>query len=143
MRIRLLGLTAALAAITLTAGCGLTGSEPNEPSQRSGRITVGDKSRQTQSIKCTQTEWQLTIDAKADPAHAHALLQLGGQQPIVQTVDITNIDGLNGVSGGDVGKTEATVKGNSIYTITGTAIVTDTAHPAQTQNLPFTIEAPC
>ena len=49
------------------------------------------------------------------------MLKLGGEKPIVKTVSIENIDGLNGVSGGDVGKAEATINGSSIYTITGTA----------------------
>ena len=143
MRTRWMGLTTALAAVAVTAGCGLTGSTPNEPSQRSGRVTVGDKSRQTQSIKCTQVEWALTIVAKADPGRARVALKLGGAKPVVQTVAIENIDGLNGVSGGDVGKAEAAISGSSIYTITGTATVTDSAHPVQTQDLPFKIEAPC
>lgn len=143
MRSRLVRFTAALAGVAVTAGCGLTGSEPNEPSVQSGKIAVGDKSQRTQSVKCQQTEWQLAIDAKADPGRAHALLQLGGNKPTVQTVNIQNIDGLNGISGGTVAEASASVKGNSVYTITGTAIVTDPAHPAQTVDMPFTIEAPC
>jgi ipoprotein LpqH len=142
VRTRLIGLTAALAAVAVTAGCGLTGTEPSEPSKKSGSITVGDKSRQTQSVKCTQTEWALTIWSNANPGRAQVSLKLGGEKPIVETVAIENIDGLYGVSGGDVGKAEATISG-SIYTITGTATVTDSAHPVQTQDLPFKIEAPC
>lgn len=141
--VRFMSSTAALATVLVTAGCGLTGTEPSEPSQQSGRITIGDRSRQTQSVKCTQNEWQLTIDASADPGRVHAFLLLGGEKPIVRTVNIENIDGLNGVSGGDVGKAEASVKGSSVYAITGTAVVTDSAHPAQTKDMPFTIDAPC
>ena len=81
---RSIGLTAALAAVAVTAGCGLTGTQPSEPSQRSGKITVGDKTQDTQSIKCTQNEWGLTIDAKAAPGRAQAFLQLGGEKPVVQ-----------------------------------------------------------
>ncbi len=143
MQTRFRGLTAALAATAVTAGCGLTGSEPSEPSQKSGQVTVGDKTRQTQSIKCTQVERLLTIAAKADPGGARVLLQLGGEKPLVQTVSIENIDGLNGVSGGDVGKAEASINGSSIYTITGTAVVSGPASPGQTTDMPFTIEAPC
>ena len=82
MRTRLIGVTTALAAMAVTAGCGLTGSEPSEPSQKSGQVTVGDKTRQTQSIKCTQVERLLTIAAKADPGGARVLLQLGGERPL-------------------------------------------------------------
>ena len=125
MRTRLLVLTTGLAATAVTAGCGLTGSEPSEPSQRSGHITIGDKTQNTQSVTCTQNEWSLSIKANADPGGARALLQIGGEKPIVKTVSIENIDGLNGVSGGDVGKAEASIKGGSVYTITGTAVVSD------------------
>jgi hypothetical protein len=142
VRTRLLGLTAALTAVAITAGCGLTGTEPNEPSQRSGEITVGDKSRHTQTVSCAQNEWLLTIKAISDPGSAGASLRLGGEKPIVQTINIQNLDGLNAVSGGDLGKADVSVKG-SIYTITGTAVVSDVAKPGQTQNLPFKIEAPC
>jgi len=140
---RLIGWTVTLACVAVTAGCGMIGTEPNEPSQKSGRIAVGDKSSSTQSVKCTQSDWLLTINAKTDSGRARALLQLGGQTPIVNSVNIENLDGLNGVSGGDVGKAEATLDGSSVYRITGTAVVTDRAHPAQSADMPFTIEAPC
>ena len=64
MQTRLLGLTAALTAVAATAGCGMTGTEPTEPSQRSGRVTVGDRTQDTQSVKCTQDQWALSIEAK-------------------------------------------------------------------------------
>ncbi len=143
MQTRFWGLTAALAAAVVTAGCGLTGTEPTEPSQKSGQVTVGDKTQQTQSVKCTQVERTLQIAAKADPGGARVLLQLGGERPIVKTVSIENIDGLNGVSGGDVGKAEASVTRSSVYTITGTALVSGPASPGQTKDVPFKIEAPC
>jgi ipoprotein LpqH len=143
VRSRLIGSTAGLAAVAVTVGCGMTGTEPSEPSQKSGRILIGDKSHNTTLVRCTQNEWTLTIDAKTDSGRAHALLQLGGQKPVVNAVTIENLDGLNGVSGGDVGKAEAALEGSNIYTITGTAVVTDRARPAQTTDMPFTIEAPC
>lgn len=143
MQNRSIGPIAALTAVAVTAGCGLTGSPANEPSQRSGKITVGDNTQHTQSVKCTQIKWGLTIDANAEPGRAHVFLQLGGEKPVVQTVNIENIDGVSGVAGGDVGKAEASANSSSIYTITGTAVASDAAHPGQTKNLPFKIEAPC
>lgn len=143
MRNQLVGLTTALIAVAVTAGCGMTGTPPNTPPQQAGQITVGDKSQHTQSVKCSQVQGSLTIEATADPGRAHAFLQLGGEKPIVKTVDIQNIDGLNGIVGGDSGKAEASANGSSIYTITGTAVVSDAAHPGQTNELPFKIEAPC
>jgi hypothetical protein len=139
----LIDLTAALVAVAVTAGCGLTGTEPSEPSQKSGQVTVGDKTLQTQSIKCTQVEWTLQIAAKADAGGARVLLQLGGAKPIVETVSIENIDGINGVSGGDVGKADASLTGSSVYMITGTAVVSGPTTPGHTKDVPFTIEAPC
>jgi ipoprotein LpqH len=132
-----------LAAVAATAGCGLTGEEPNERPQRSGRVVVGDKSRPTQSVKCTQTDWALNIYANTNPGSAQVALTIGGEKPTVNTVTIKNIDGLNGVSGGVVGKADARLDNNSSYTITGTARITDSAHPSQTTDMPFTIEAPC
>ncbi len=141
MRMGSVGWIAALVAVT--AGCGLTGSVPSEPAKQSGSITVGDNSRQTTSVTCSQTEWTLSITANAEPGSARAMLQLGGERPDVRSVSFENIDGLSGVSGGTVGKAEAGLKGNSIYTVSGTAHVTDPAHPAQTTDMPFSIEAPC
>lgn len=143
MQNRLIGWTATLAAVAATAGCGLTGEEPAEPSQRSGSITVGDKTRPTQTVSCTQTDWALSLYANADPGRARVALTLGGEKPVVNAVTIENIDGLTGVSGGVVGKAEATLENNSVYTISGTARVTDKAHSAQTSEMPFRIEAPC
>lgn len=119
------------------------GTESSEPSQKSGQVTVGDRSQDTQSVDCTQVQWDMTIEASADPGRARALLQLGGEKPIVRSVNIENIDGLSGVAGGDLGNAQASVNGSSTYTITGTAVVSDTANPGQTKTLPFEIEAPC
>jgi lipoprotein LpqH len=143
MQNRLFGVAAVLAAGVMTSGCGLTGTPASEPSMKSGRITVGDRTQDTQSVACTQNQWDLTIDASADPGRAQVFLQLGGQTPDVRTVNIENIDGLSGVSGGDVGQAEASTKGSSNYVITGTAVVSDVASPGQTKTMPFKIEAPC
>lgn len=140
MRIRLRTLVTTLAAVALTAGCGLTGSEPTERPEQSGRITLADKTRNTQVVSCTQVDWLLSIEANTAPGRASAALQLGGDRPIVQTVAIENIDGLNGIAEAD--KAEASVV-DGTYTITGTAVVSVTADPGQTTTAPFRIEAPC
>ena len=142
MQIRI-GVAAALLAVAGTAGCGLTGTEPSELSQQSGRITIGDKTQQTKTVKCTQVDWSMTINASAETGSARALLQLGGAQAVVKSVSFENIDGLSGLAGGDLGKAEASVTGSSVYTVSGTAVVSESAHPGQTKDLPFTIEAPC
>jgi predicted small lipoprotein YifL len=133
---------AVLAAVAATAGCGLTGPEPSTPPEQSGRISIGDSTQKTQSVSCTQTQWDLTIDAKAETGRARAFLQLGGDRPVVRTVAIENINGLNGAVGTG-GKAEASVTKHGGYTITGTAVVTDAANPAQTKDLPFKIDVTC
>ena len=140
MQSRLFGLTAALTAV-VTAGCGLMGTEPGEPSKQSGQITVGDHTRQTRTVSCNQVEWVMTIEASADRGRADAYLQLGGERPIVKTVGV-EVDDVHAAVGGDVGKAEASTDGN-IYTITGTAVGSDRADPGQTKDMPFKIEAPC
>jgi ipoprotein LpqH len=143
MQTRLFGLTAAVAAAAFTSGCGLIGTEPTEPAQRSGEVTIGDKSRHTRSVECTQDQWALSIEAITDGGRARSYLQLGGEVPVVRTVSIENIDGLYGIAGGDVGTAEASIDGSSVYKITGTAVVSDPANPGQTTDMPFSIEAPC
>lgn len=143
MQTRLFALTAAVAAAAITSGCGVMGTDSTEPSERSGEITVGDKSVHTQSVECNQVQWALSIEATADPGRARAYLQLGGEVPVVRTVSIENIDGLYGIAGSDVGSAEASTNGSSIYKITGTAVVSDPAKPGQTTDMPFSIEAPC
>jgi ipoprotein LpqH len=132
----------AMAAAAVASGCGLIGSTPNEPPLRAGRITIGGNTRNTQSVKCTQVHWSLTIDASTDPGRAQAFLELGGPKLLVRTVNIENIDDVHGVAGGDIGDAEASTDGN-IYTITGTVVGADRAHPGQTRTMPFEIKAPC
>ena len=142
MGTRMFGLATALTAVALTAGCGLTGSEPSERPEKSGRITLADKSRPTTVVSCTQVDWLLSIEADAAPGRARASLKLGGDRPIVQTVSIENIDGMGGIAGGDVGKAEAAIV-DGTYTITGTAVVSNATDPGGTTTAPFRIEAPC
>jgi ipoprotein LpqH len=142
VQFRLVGLAGALVAAASASGCGLVAPPPSQPSEQSGRITIDGHARQTQSVSCSQVQWFLTIDASAEPGHAQAFLQLGGDRPIVQTINIVNIDDINGNIGGDVGNAEASLDG-STYTISGTAVGSDSANPGQTRELPFEIKAPC
>lgn len=142
MKTRTVGLAVALAAASVTSGCGLTGTPPNELPAQSGRVTIGGIARNTQSVECTQVDWGLAIEASTDPGRAYAFLELGGAMPLVRTVSIENIDGVHGVAGGDVGKAAASIDGN-MYTITGTAVGASQADRGQTQTMPFEIKAPC
>jgi hypothetical protein len=143
MQTQRLGLMAAVAVAAITSGCGLTGPEPSEASEQSGKVTVGDKSQSTKSVKCTQNQFALSIDATTEHGRARAYLEIGGVEPKVRTVSIENIDGLNGISGGTVGEATASVAGGNTYKITGTAVVSDPAKPGTTTEMPFSIETPC
>lgn len=134
------GMVVALAAATLLSGCG--GSEPGAAPVSTGQITIGDKTQQTRSVACSQNAWDLSINATSEPGNARVFLQLGGEQPIVRSVEIQNIGGLSGVAGMDVGRAEATVR-NGTYKIIGTAVASDRAVPGQTKEMPFEIETPC
>ncbi|OBK79255.1 lipoprotein LpqH [Mycobacterium sp. 1164985.4] len=134
--------SALVAAAAVLSGCGLTGPTPSEEPAQSGRITIDGTTLNTQSVDCTQQEWSMMIDAKAKPGRAQIFLELGGAKPIVRTVNIENINEIDGAAGGEAGKADATTQGN-VYTISGTVVGTDRAHPGQTRTMPFQIEAPC
>jgi ipoprotein LpqH len=142
VQIRLVALAVPLTAAAVTSGCGLTGTPPAEPPAQSGHVTIGGNTRDTQSVLCTRNDWTLTIKADAAPGRARAFMELGGERPIVRTVNIENINGASGVAGSGVGNAEATTDGN-IYTLTGTAVGSDRANPGQSRTLPFEIKAPC
>lgn len=134
--------SALVAAAAVLSGCGLTGPTPSEEPAQSGRITIDGTTLNTQSVDCTQQEWSMMIDAKAKPGRAQIFLELGGAKPIVRTVNIENINEIDGAAGGEAGKADATTQGN-VYTISGTVVGTDRAHPGQPRTMPFQIEAPC
>jgi len=138
-----IGIIAVLAAAAITSGCGLTGETPAERPAASGKVTVGDRSQQTQSVKCTQDQLQLSVNVSTGTGRARAYLHLGGAQPIVRTVNLENIDGLNGIAGSGIGNAEASVDGGGTYKITGTAVVSDPNNPGATEEMPFSIEVPC
>ena len=92
--------SAAVAAVGLIA-CGCTGSAEPSPirAQDASRITVGDQTLTVQSLTCSQVQWLLTIKAAAGPGRVTAMVQLDGEKPTVETVNIENFDGFSGISG--------------------------------------------
>ena len=139
MRFRFSGLTALVAVVS---GCGLTGPTPSEEPPQSGHITIDGTTLNTRSVECTQHEWSMMIDAKAEPGSAQVFLELGGTEPIVRTVTIENVNDINGAFGGDASKADATARG-SVYTISGTVVGSDRRHPGKSRTMPFEIKAPC
>lgn len=141
MRFRSSGIPV-MAATAVLAGCGLTGPTPSEEPAQSGRIVIDGTGVDTQSVECTQQEWSMQIDAKARTGGAQVFLELGGVKPVVRTVNIENVNEINGTAGGEAGKAEAVTKGN-VYTISGTVVGADGRNPGQTRTMPFEIKAPC
>jgi lipoprotein LpqH len=129
-------LAAALIVVAAASGCA---EDATAERAETGRITVDGTTHTTQTITCEQYDWLMIVDMTAEPAHARTLLQLGGEQPSVKTVNIVNFDGFYGVAG--EGAEASAAEGT--YTITGTAEGSSPDTPGQTRTVPFRIEAPC
>jgi ipoprotein LpqH len=142
VQIRLVGLAGALVATALASGCNLAGPSPSQPSEKSGQVSIDGHTRNSETVACSQVEWFQTIELNVPPGRAEASLELSGAEPVVRTVNITNIDDITGSVGGDVGTAKAVID-RGTYTITGTAIGTDRANPGQSRELPFEIKVPC
>jgi ipoprotein LpqH len=129
-------------ALVFVAGISGCSQQPTAKEQVPGRITVEGNARTTESLECDQHEWLLMIEATAGPAHAQALLQLGGEKPAVRTVNISNFNGFNGVAGEGLGNVDASFA-DGVYTVTGTAEGSNPDDPGKTRTARFRIEAPC
>jgi lipoprotein LpqH len=129
---------AATALILVGAGC----SEQQGLKERTGRITVDGNTASTQAVSCTQIELVMVIETTAGPGHVRSFLQLGGQSPIAETVNIDDFQGFSGVAGEGVGRVQVS-SADSTYTITGTAEGSDPVNPGKMRTAAFTIEAPC
>jgi ipoprotein LpqH len=129
-------LAAALVVVAATSACA---EDATAERADTGRITVDGTTHTAQTITCEQYDWLMIVDMTAEPAHARTLLQLGGEQPSVKTVNIANFDGFYGVAGEGA---EASAAAGT-YTITGTAEGSTPDSPGKTRTVPFRIEGPC
>ena len=129
----------ALILVACASGCA---NPPTGERQQPGRITIDGNTHEMQSVSCTQVDWFLTIEATAGPTHAQVSLQLGDQEPTVETVSIGNANGFSGVAGKGLGNVEASAS-ESTWTITGTAEASVPDDPGTPRPAPFRIEAPC
>lgn len=132
-----------IAAATLTAGCGLTGTASTEPPAQSGYLSIDGRQEATRAVQCTQTEWLMTIDATGKEGQARAFVELGGLQPRVTSVSMQGIEGHHGVADRDTGDIEVAVNDANVYTITGTVVGSDGTTPGGSRPMPFEIKAPC
>ena len=106
-------------------------------------MTVAGHTQMTRTVKCTQSEWLLQIDATGNQgARARALVELGGPKPLVTSVNIEGVDDHHGVAGADLGEAKASVVDGDVYTISGTLVGSD-GTPGQSRDLPFEFKAPC
>jgi lipoprotein LpqH len=129
-------LAAALVVVAATSACA---EDATAERADTGRITVDGTTHTAQTITCEQYDWLMIVDMTAEPAHARTLLQLGGEQPSVKTVNIANFDGFYGVAGEGA---EASAAAGT-YTITGTAEGSTPDSPGNPRTVPFRIEGPC
>jgi lipoprotein LpqH len=137
--------SAAVAAVGLIA-CGCTGSAEPSPirGQDASRITVGDQTLTVQSLTCSQVQWLLTIKAAAGPGRVTAMVQLDGEKPTVETVNIENFDGFSGISGEYVDGVHADVSfADGAYTITGSAQRSSSDNANLPKTAQFRIEGRC
>ncbi|MGE2832711.1 lipoprotein LpqH [Mycobacterium sp. SMC-4] len=132
-----------LAAAALTAGCGLTGTPPTEQPAESGRMTIDGHTAMTRTVECTQNQWLLQIDTAGDQGNARVLVELGGERPVVTSVNVEGIDDHYGVADSEVGEAKAAVTDGDVYTISGTLVGSDVTTPGETRDMSFEIKAPC
>lgn len=135
---------AVAAVVVVAAGCAGQTEPAHTKTQDTNRITVDGKTHTAQSVKCTQVQWLLTIEAAAEPTLVRAMLQLDGETPTVRTVNIENFGGFYGVAGESVADTDAEVTvADGTYTITGTAQGSNSGDSSTPRTAPFRIEARC
>jgi lipoprotein LpqH len=130
------------AALIVVAGASACAVEPTAGEQKAGRITLDGNARSAEDVSCTQVKWLLVIETTAGAASTRSTLQLEGEKPTVETVNISNFDGFNGVAGQGIGKAEAAFV-DGAWTISGTAEGSVPNEPGKQRTAPFRIEAPC
>ena len=132
-------MAAALILVAGVAGC----SQETKPERATGaKITVDGTTQTTADISCTQVDWALTIKTTSGPSRTTSSLQIGGQQPTAQTVNIENFNGFFGVAGEGIGQTNVSMDKDD-YVVSGTAEGSDKDHPGQTRPASFRIQAHC
>lgn len=134
----------AVAVLAVATGCSSNTASYDESAGPGAEITIDGDARAAQNVSCQQINWQLSVQADADPTKARAFLLLDGPHPVARTVNIEDFDGFYGVSGDAVQDvdTNVTLDGGA-YIISGTMRGTDRKDPANTATRPFRFEVRC
>ncbi len=134
----------AAAVLAVATGCSSNTPAYDESAGPGAEITIGGDTRTAQSVSCEQINWQLIVQADADPTQARALLRLDGPKPVARTVNVEDFDGFYGVSGDAVQDVDTNVtRDGGAYIISGTIRGTDRKDPANTATLPYRFEVRC
>jgi ipoprotein LpqH len=133
--------TATVSAAVVAASCAGCFSD-NKPTEKSARITVDDRSQTSHAISCSQVQFLLTANIKADPGNVRLLLKLDSDKPKIESVHIDNFQGFTGVA--DSGAGDASVAAaNGRFTVTGNAQGSRIDDPRISLTAPFKIEVGC
>lgn len=134
--------TLVVAGAALIAGCSAGNLRAADVPQQTARVTVQRSAITSHAVSCRRVQWLMTVDIGSDSAHVHLLLDLEGEKPKPQSVNIDNLGGFTGVANALVGNAEATFAGGT-YRITGTAQGSDPDRPGAVATAPFTIDLTC
>jgi len=134
--------TGAVIALLVAASCSGCFLHDDKVAQKTARITVGNNTRTSHAVSCSQVEWLLTADITAAPASVRVLLRLDPDKPKLESVDINNFAGFSGVANSGAGDTKIRFA-NDTYTITGTAEGSQLDDPRVSVTAPFKIEVGC
>ena len=133
--------TAAVGASIVAASCAGCFSD-NKPTEKNARITVDNNSVTSHAVSCSQVQFLLTANIKADPGNVRLLLKLDSDKPKIESVHIDNFEGFTGVA--DAGAGDATVAAaNGRFTVTGNAEGSKINDPRVSLTAPFKIEVGC
>jgi len=138
--------------IASLSGCGSddkkseTSGETSTAAAAEGETTVtidGADQQVTGTVVCTEMGGNTNI-AIGDAATGIAAVVSSGDEPVVQSVGLGNVNGvtLGYQSGTGQGEAKAEKDGKT-YKISGTATGVDMANPLQPVNKPFEIEVTC
>lgn len=132
--------TAAATVLVVASCAGCFSSQ--KVTEKTARITVDNNTRISHAITCNQVQWLLTANITAAPATVRVLLKLDSDKPKLESVNINNFVGFNGVADSGAGDAKATFA-NGTYTVTGTAEGSRLNDPRVSMTAPFKIEVGC
>jgi ipoprotein LpqH len=123
---------------------GLTGCSSQDAGQGHGRVSFGNRDiGEVTGVGCTTDNGQTTVTLDATQQTTVVLTE--GDAPQVQSVKIgeAGADGPSLAYVQGVGAPATVTRNGDTYTVSGTGVGSDGAHPEAPVNTPFEIEASC